>query len=228
MKAAAAWSGGKDSCFACFKAIQEGFEVTNLLTMMSNETRTNFHMIRADMLDAQANAIGIPLMKRKSTPNTYEEDFKTALRDLKADGAKGLVTGDIYEVAMHEEGWLNRVCQEVGLKPIKPLWMRDTKEIFREFIAAGFEATVVRVNTKVMGVEWLGRRLNEEFFADITKLNGVDPCGEGGEYHTFVTDGPLFSKRIEILESRKVNMDGSGHLEISRFEVKDKEKGFSR
>jgi diphthine-ammonia ligase len=228
MKVVAAWSGGKDSCFACFKAIQEGFEVTNLLTMMSNETTTNFHMIRADMLDAQANAIEIPLMKRKTTPDMYEEDFKNALRELNADGAKGLVTGDIYEVAMHEEGWLNRVCQEVGLKPIKPLWMRDTKEIFREFIAAGFEATVVRVNTKVLGVEWLGRSLNDAFLADITKLSGVDPCGEGGEYHTFVTDGPLFSKRIEILESRKVTLDGSGHLEISQFEVKGKEKGFSR
>jgi diphthine-ammonia ligase len=228
MKVAAAWSGGKDSCFACYKAIEEGFEVTNLLTMMSSETTSNFHMVRADMLDAQANAIGIPLVKRKTTPDTYEQNFKNALRQLKTSGVKGLVTGDIYEVAMHEEGWLNRVCQEVGLKPIKPLWMRDTKQIFREFIAAGFEAVVVRVNTKVLGAEWLGKRLNEAFFADITKLTGVDPCGEGGEYHTFVTDGPLFSKRIEILESRKVALDGSGHLEISRFEVKEKEKGFSR
>jgi diphthine-ammonia ligase len=228
MKVAASWSGGKDSCFACFKAIQEGFEVSKLLTMMSCESASNFHMIRADMLDAQADAMGIPLTKRKTTPETYEQVFKSALQQLKTAGVQGLVTGDIYEVAMHEEGWLNRICREVGLKPIKPLWLRDTKQVFREFIGAGFEAVVVRVNTKVLGVEWLGRRLNEEFFADITKLATVDPCGEGGEYHTFVTDGPLFSKRIEILESRKVTLDGFGHLEISRFEVRGKEKGFSK
>jgi diphthine-ammonia ligase len=222
MKVAASWSGGKDSCFACFKAIQEGFKVTSLLTMMSDEKESNFHRIRADMLDAQADVMGIPLTKRKTTPETYEQDFKNALRQLKAADVQGLITGDIYEVAMHEEGWLNRVCREVGLKPIKPLWMRDTKEIFREFIAAGFEAVVVRVNTKVLGEEWLGRRLDEAFFADITKLSGVDPCGEGGEYHTFVTDGPLFSRRIEVLESQKATLDGFGHLEISRFEVKSK------
>jgi diphthine-ammonia ligase len=228
MKAAASWSGGKDSCFACFKAIQEGFEVSNLLTMMSNESTSNFHMIRADMLDAQADAIGIPLTKRKTTPETYEQDFKNALQQLKTASVQGLVTGDIYEVAMHEEGWLNRICREVGLKPIKPLWLRDTKEIFLEFIDAGFKAVVVRVNTKVLGTEWLGRRLNREFFADITKLGTVDPCGEGGEYHTFVTDGPLFTKRIEVLESRKVTLDGFGHLEISRFEVREKDRGYSK
>jgi diphthine-ammonia ligase len=223
MKVGASWSGGKDSCFACFKAIQEGFEVSNLLTMMSSEGRSNFHMIRADMLDAQADAIGIPLIKRKTTPDTYEQDFKNALQQLKAAGVQGLVTGDIYEVPLHEEGWLNRICKEVGLKPIKPLWNRDTKQVFREFINAGFEAVVVRVNTKVLGVEWLGRRLNEEFFDDIVKLGTVDACGEGGEYHTFVTDGPLFKKRIEILESRKAALDGYGHLEIKRFDVKAKE-----
>jgi diphthine-ammonia ligase len=142
MKVGASWSGGKDSCFACFKAIQEGFEVSNLLTMMSSEGRSNFHMIRADMLDAQADAIGIPLIKRKTTPDTYEQDFKNALQQLKAAGVQGLVTGDIYEVPLHEEGWLNRICKEVGLKPIKPLWNRDTKQVFREFINAGFEAVV--------------------------------------------------------------------------------------
>lgn len=227
MKVVASWSGGKDSCFALFKAIQEGFEVSNLLTMMSSENTSNFHMIRADMLDAQADAMGISLIKRTTTPDTYERDFKSALQTLKEAGVQGLVTGDIYEVAMHEEGWLNRICREVGLKPIKPLWMRDTKQIFLEFIAAGFEAVVVRVNTKMLGLEWLGRRLSEAFFADITKIAGVDPCGEGGEYHTFVTDGPLFNKRIKILESRKTTLNGFGRLEISRFEVKEK-GGFNK
>jgi uncharacterized protein (TIGR00290 family) len=222
MKVAAAWSGGKDSCFACFKAVQEGFEITDLLTMMSSEGNSNFHMIRPDLLDAQADALGIRLTKRKSTLDTYEQEFKSALQQLKTAGVQGLVTGDIYEVSMHEEGWLNRICREVGLKAIKPLWNRDTKQIFREFIDAGFEAIVVRVNTKMLGVEWLGRRLDEKFLSEIVKINTGDPCGENGEYHTFVTDGPLFKKRIEILETRKATLDGYGHLEVKRFGVKAK------
>jgi len=123
MQVVAAWSGGKDSCYAYYLATQQGFEVVNLLTMMMSETKSNFHMIPSGILDAQANAIGIPLAKQMATLKTYENDFKSALRKLKANGVEGLVTGDIYEVAGHEQGWLGRVLKEVGLKPIKPLWM---------------------------------------------------------------------------------------------------------
>jgi diphthine-ammonia ligase len=222
MKVVASWSGGKDSCFACYKAIEEGFEVSNLLTMMSNEGKSNFHRIRPDLLDAQADAVRISLTKRETTWDTYEQEFKNALHQLKASGVGGLVTGDIYEVPLHEEGWLNRVCKEVGLKPIKPLWNRDTKQIFTEFITAGFKAIVVRVKTDLLGIEWLGRQLNKQFLDDLLKMGTVDPCGERGEYHTFVTDGPLFKKNIEILESQKATLDGYGHLEIKRFDVKVK------
>lgn len=222
MKAVASWSGGKDSCFACYKAVQEGFEIANLLTMMASDGESNFHKIRSDLLDAQADAVRLPLIKQKTTPETYEKDFKNVLEQLKARGAEGLVTGDIYEVAGHEEGWLNRVCKEVGLKPIKPLWMEDTKQIFLDCINAGFKATVVRTKLDLLGTEWLGRQLDKAFFDDIVKLGTVDPCGEGGEYHTVVTDGPIFKKRIEILESRKTTLNGFGHLEIKRFEIKAK------
>ena len=223
MKVVASWSGGKDGCFACYKAIRQGFEVVNLLTMMMSESKSNFHMIRSDMLDAQADAIGIPLVKQKTTPETYEKDFKNVLGQLKAKGVEGLVTGDIYEVAGHEEGWLNRVCREVGLKPVKPLWMGDTKQIFLDYINAGFKATVVRTKLDLLGMDWLGRQLDKKFFDDVVKLGNVDPCGEGGEYHTFVTDGPTFKKKIEILETQKHKLDGGfGYLEVKRFAVKPK------
>ena len=147
------------------------------------------------------------------------------LRILKAKGAEGLVTGDIYEVAGHEEGWLGRVLKEVGLKPIKPLWMGDTKQIYLDYLKTGFKATVVRINLSKLGVEWLGRVLDKKFYDDILKLGNVDACGEGGEYHTVVTDGPTFKKKIEILETQKHKLDGGfGYLEIKRFEVKPKGK----
>jgi diphthine-ammonia ligase len=222
MKIGASWSGGKDSCFACYKAIQEGHDVSQLLIMMLDPSKSNFHMIRSDMLDAQSQAIGIPIVKWMTTPDTYEQDFKKALLQMKADGVEGIVTGDVYDVALHEAGWLDRVCKEVELTPVKPLWHRDTKQILSEFINDGFKATVVRVKTDVLGMEWLGREINKKFFDDLLKLGTVDPCGENGEFHTFVTDGPLFKKRIEILESENVKLNGNGRLVIKRFEVKPK------
>jgi uncharacterized protein (TIGR00290 family) len=226
MKVVASWSGGKDSCYAYYLAIQQGYEVVKILTMMMNKEKSNFHMIPVGILDAQSDAIGIPIVKQQATPKTYEDDFKAALRQFKAEGVEGLVTGDIYEVAGHEEGWLGRVLKEVGLRPIKPLWMGDTKQIYLEYLKAGFKATVVRTNLEKLGVEWLGRVLDRKFYDDILKLGGVDPCGEGGEYHTVVTDGPTFRKKIEILETQKHKLGGGfGCLEIKKFEVKPKGKG---
>jgi diphthine-ammonia ligase len=223
MKIVAAWSGGKDSCFACYKAIQKGYEVSNLLIMMSDPSISNFHMIRADMLDAQSQAVEIPIVKRITTPATYEQEFKKALIKMKAEGVEGIVTGDVFDVALHEAGWLERICKELGLTPIRPLWHRDTQQILEEFINEGFKATLVRIKTDVLEMDWLGRELNKEFFNDLLKLGTVDPCGEHGEFHTFVTDGPLFKEnRIEILESEKTKLNGNGRLVIKRFEVKPK------
>ncbi len=223
MKVVAAWSGGKDSCFACHKALRQGFEVISLVTFMHNAKRTNFHAIRTELLDAQAQALGAPLTKKTTTPKFYEQQFKeTILKFKNKQGIEGLVTGDIYEVAGHEEKWLERVCREMGINPIRPLWQGDTLRIFRDFVSAGFKATVVRTRLDVLGIEWLGRELNAQFLAEIQKLPKVDPCGEGGEYHTVVTDGPVFKERIKILETKKRCHEGYGLLDVVKFEMQRK------
>jgi len=186
---------------------------------MQSEEVSNFHGIDAYLLDAQADALGLPLVKRVTTPKMYEQQFKEVLLEFKAKGVEGLVTGDIYEVAMHEERWLERVCKEVGLVPIRPLWQGDTMQIFKDYIAAGFKATVVRTKLAVLGAEWLGRELNQQFLNDIIKLPNVDPCGEGGEYHTIVTDGPNFKNCIKLIETQTSTNNGYGHLDIARFEI---------
>ena len=111
----------------------------------------------------------IPLIKKTTSAPTYENDFKAVLRECKAKGAEGLVTGDIYEVAGHEEGWLGRVFKEVGLTPVKPLWMGDTKQIYLDYLKTGFKATVVRTN-RDLSLDWLGRVLDRKFYDDILKL----------------------------------------------------------
>ena len=220
MKVVASWSGGKDSAYACLLATQNGHQVISLLTMMMSETKSNFHMIPSGILEAQAEAMAIPLIKRTTSAATYEKDFKEVLLEFKAKGAQGLVTGDIYEVAGHEEGWLGRICKEVDLKPVKPLWMGDTKKIYIDYLKTGFKATVVRTKLEFLGLEWLGRVLDRKFYDDILKLGNVDACGEGGEYHTVITDGPTFKNKIEIQETQKHKLEsGFGYLEIKRFKV---------
>lgn len=222
MKVVASWSGGKDSCFAQYKAVKEGLEVVGLLTFMHSEKVSNFHGINVELLDAQANSLGLPLVKRVTKPNMYEQQFKEALAEFKAKGVEGLVTGDIYEVAMHEEHWLERVCKEVGLIPIRPLWQGDTKKIFEDYVAAGFKSTVVRTNLKALSDEWLGRELNQQFLNDVLQVPNVDPCGEGGEYHTVVTDGPNFKNGITLVETKVSKNNGYGHLDILQFQVTPK------
>jgi len=179
-------------------------------------------MIPTAILDAQAKAIDVPLRKKTTTPDTYERDFKAILSDFKTKGAEGIVTGDIYEVAGHEEGWLNRVCKEVGLKIVKPLWMGDTKKIYLDYLKTELQATVVRTN-RDLSLDWLGRVLDQKFYDDIQKLPGVDPCGENGEYHTVITDGPRFTQKIVLQETEKKRLEnGFGYLEIRKYKISKK------
>jgi len=222
MKLIASWSGGKDSAFALHKAIQQGHNVQNLLIMMQDKGKSNFHMISTELLDAQSAAIGIPITKTPTTPETYEQKFTNALQNAKENGAEGIITGDIYDVALHETGWLDKITKEIGLKPVRPLWHRDTTEVLDEFINEGFKATVVRVKKDLLGMEYLGKTLNRQFYNDLKKLGNIDLCGERGEYHTFVTDGPIFKKQIEIQETAKTTINGWGRLEITKFTLKPK------
>jgi uncharacterized protein (TIGR00290 family) len=222
MKVVASWSGGKDSAYAYLLAKQQGHQVISLLTMMMNEEKSNFHMIPTGILDGQAKAIGVPLLKKTTRAETYEADFKAVLTAFKNQGAEALVTGDIYEVAGHEEGWLGRILGEVGLKAVKPLWMGDTKQIYLDYLKSGLKATVVRTNRE-LSLDWLGRVLDRPFYDDILKLPGVDACGEGGEYHTVITDGPDFTQKIEILDAEKKRLDnGFGYLDIKKWKVTPK------
>ncbi len=225
MKLIASWSGGKDSCFALHKAKQQGHTIQALLVMMQDANNSNFHMISSELLDAQSEAIGVPIKKVPSTIANYEIEFKKALQIAKADGVQGVLTGDIFEVSQHEPGWLERVSANASLVPVRPLWHRDTTQVLKEFINEGYEAIIVRTKKGVLDDEFLGRKLDLALYNDLQKLGTIDPCGERGEYHTFVTDGPIFNKRIEIQETRSSTTVHGGRLEITKFALKKKHQG---
>ncbi len=127
-----------------------------------------------------------------------------------------MVFGDIY-LAEHRE-WVEKVCGELGIEAVEPLWGEATEEVLRSFINAGFEAVVVSAQGKLIDRDWIGRRVNRDFM-EYLKSRGIDVCGENGEYHTVVIDGPIFKRPIEIVESRTVNIDGYWFLDTLKYRL---------
>ncbi|MFC2006495.1 diphthine--ammonia ligase, partial [Chloroflexota bacterium] len=191
-KYAASWSGGKDSSFAYWKAISQGLKVSYLLNFVHNDsTRMMSHGLDRKLIALQAQAMKLPLIQREVTWETYEAGFKAALEELKLKGVTGLITGDIY-LQVHKD-WIDRICSEEGVDAVLPLWQIDTSQLLADFIDTGFKAIVVSVKSEIFGQEWLGRQLDRRLVAELYQLaerSSIDPCGEGGEMHTFVYDGP--------------------------------------
>ena len=210
------WSGGKDSCLACYQAVNSRLKVRYLLNMVTEDGRRSWtHGQSVELLQSQSQAIGIPLIQRQTTMANYEAEFKDALLSLKQKGVTGGVFGDI-DLEEHRH-WIERICGEVALTPHLPLWGQAQEKILGSFITSGFEAVVVVTKADLFGEEWLGQKIDLDFLSYLSELRqryGIQLCGEAGEYHTFVTDGPLFDQRIEILETNTVLREGYWSLEI--------------
>lgn len=220
MKIIASWSGGKDSCFACHKALAEGHEVSYLVNFISREfRRVSFHGTRAHLISRQAQAIGIPLVQYTVPPDMslYEQTFKKAVSSLKRNGIEGMVFGDIY--LQEHKDWIERVCGELGITPLLPLWGMAPERILSDFIEAGFEAVIVSARSDIFDKKWLGQRIDHTSLLGLKKLaeeKGLDVCGEQGEYHTLVVAGPLFRKRLQVTYGDRVQRNGYWFLDIPR------------
>jgi len=218
------WSGGKDGCLACYQAAASGLKVCYLLNMITDDGKwSRTHGQSAQLLQQQAQAIGIPLVQRRTTMNNYETEFKDSLLTLKGQRVRGGVFGDI-DLDEHRQ-WIERVCGDVGITPYLPLWGQAQEKILSDFIDSGFEAIMVVARADLFGEEWLGRKVDLDFLKLLDKLGettSITPCGEAGEYHTLVIDGPLFKKRVEILETKKVLRDEHWFLEILKWELRAK------
>lgn len=194
------WSGGKDSCLAMWRARQSGMQIRRLITAMDESGESSrSHGVPPALIKAQADALGAEMHFYYTSWGNYEERFIATLNTARDDGISHAIFGDI-DLMPHRE-WEEKVCAKAGITPLLPLWDEPRRNLVDEFLSLGFKAVVVCVNGKFLGEEFCGREFDEAFLADLPA--NVDACGENGEFHTFVYDGPAFArpvafKKIEI------------------------------
>ena len=192
------WSGGKDCAMTLQKLRQKGeHEVAALLTTLTRDyDRICMHGVRSSLLDKQAEALGLPLEKifisKNASNDEYEQRMRETLEKHRADGVEAVVFGDIFleDLRVYRE---ERLAQ-IGMKAVFPIWKRDTAELACSFVNLGFKAIVTCADSNLLGRSLVGRPFDEQFLSTLPAA--VDPCGENGEFHTFVYDGPIFRRRI--------------------------------
>ncbi|WP_079529634.1 Dph6-related ATP pyrophosphatase [Halobacillus hunanensis] len=192
----ASFSGGKDSVLALYKAAKVG-EAVGLIVMLEEEgKRSRSHGMPPELIRFQADSIGLPVYTAAASWTDYEKVFIRLLRTAKHNGAEVLVTGDL-DIPAHG-CWHEKVTEKAGLKLGMPLWDMNHREAVEEFIHLGFITIIVTVNVSLgMRESDLGRTLTHEYVKEL-ETRGIDPCGEGGEFHTTVIDGPIFKHPIPI------------------------------
>jgi uncharacterized protein (TIGR00290 family) len=203
------WSGGKDSAMALHTLRQrDDLRVTALLTTVTETyDRISMHGVRRELLEQQAAAIGLPLHEVRIPPQCvnpiYEARMEEALRVHYQAGVRKVALGDIFleDLRAYREKNLARI----GMTALFPIWKRDTRELIRSFHAVRFRAIAVCIDPRVLDRSFAGRELDEQFFSDLPPT--VDPCGENGEFHTFVFDGPIFRQPISISTGEVVERD---------------------
>lgn len=206
MKAFFNWSGGKDSALALYHAQKAKlYSVEKLLTNINGQhRRISMHGVREELLEQQAKSIGIPLQKiilpEEPSMQEYEQQMKSNLLDLKKQNFTHAIFGDIFLEDL--KNYREQQLASVGLNTVFPIWKRDSIELIHEFVDLGFKTILVCVKADLLPKEFAGRIIDREFLKDLPK--NVDACGENGEFHTFVFDGPVFSRPINFSKAEIV------------------------
>lgn len=210
------FSGGKDSCLALQRLCADGrFEVVELITTVTDAfDRVSMHGVRRSLLREQAESIGLPLTEVVVPPEpsnvVYEREMGKAFGRLSAGGMRRVAFGDLFLEDLRE--YRVRQLAEAGLECEFPIWHTPTDELARTFIGDGFRAVTVCVNPAVLPVSFAGRAFDDAFLVDLPA--GVDPCGENGEFHTFVFGGPIFDRAIEVEVGEVTERDGFGFCDL--------------
>ena len=223
MRLAVLFSGGKDSTLALLKAMEKE-EVVCLVSLISKNLESYmFHTVNIDVTRVQAEAIGLPLI-RKVTEGRREEELQDLAKAIKKAKEKfkveGVVTGAIESVYQAER--VQKICHDLDLWCFNPLWKRDQEELLGEIVQNDFKVIVSGVFAYPLDRSWLGKEIDKDLIARLLKLQkeyGISPSGEGGEIETTVLDAPLFRKRIEVLDSKIEEEGNSGVFMIEKVRL---------
>ena len=204
------WSGGKDSCLALYEIQKTGEQpIAALLTTVTRDyDRISMHGVRRVLLEKQAASLGLPLhqilISKGATNEEYETRLIEAVSTYRDEGIDSIVFGDLFleDIKTYRDQFLARH----DLRGIYPVWMRDTTEFVKEFIELGFRAVLTCVDSKALDESFAGRVIDHDFLASLPA--NVDPCGENGEFHTFVFDGPNFAQPVDLYVGETVSRDG--------------------
>lgn len=213
------WSGGKDSAIALHELLQNGdYEVVSLMTTVSEEyRRISHHGVREALLEEQARAIGIRLEKvflpsgetGGCANEVYEAIMQRVMENYKANGVETVGFGDLFLEDLR--AWREANLAKAGMRGIFPIWHRDTTEVAHDLIRLGYKAYLSCVEPKV-GSGFVGRLYDEEFLGTLPL--GIDPCGENGEFHSFVFNGPIFKRPVSVRVGEIVTRDGRYYADL--------------
>lgn len=226
MRSAVLYSGGKDSTMALYHALQES-EVRFLVSMVSDNPESHmYHVPNIKLTSLLAEALGIPLIESRTegVEEKEVEDLAEILSMLKERGVDAVYSGALY--SEYQRSRIDEVCRRLGLKSVAPLWHRDPIDYMKEVVDLGFRVIVTAVAAEGLDESWLGRIVDRRMIselADLSERYGINPAFEGGEAETLVLDGPIFKKRLEILEYEKKWFFDNGFLDIKRAVLVDKD-----
>jgi uncharacterized protein (TIGR00290 family) len=210
-RAAISWSGGKDSCAALLRT-HASFDIVAMVTMFDEPVeRSRSHGLRPEVLSAQAERLRLRQVIGRCTWPTYDVAFAAALRALKDDDVTHVIFGDI--LFEEHRRWAEGMCGAAGLTAVEPLFGSSTLTLFEEWTSSGADAVIVTARAEFLDESWLGRPLRREMLDEFTRL-GVDPCGERGEYHTVVTNCPLFDRPVTLETGVAVQRSGCWALDV--------------
>jgi uncharacterized protein (TIGR00290 family) len=200
------WSGGKDSALALHYLLKEAeYLPVGLITTVNHDyDRVSIHGIRRRLLTQQALSINLPLhevsIPKDASNEVYDTAMEKALEEKIEEGVKGVIFGDLFLEDIRD--YRKKMMTRLGLKGIFPLWGMNTNELAHQFIALGFKAKIAMVDTQLLDGEFAGRKFDHNFLQDLP--DNIDPCGENGEFHTFVYDGPIFSHPLNFKTGKVV------------------------
>jgi len=206
-------SGGKDATLALDRARRDGLDVRFLAALYDGQSgRVRFHGVRKQLLVQQARAMGLELLTAPTLPHAYEPIFNDMLARLRARGVTGVIFGNVHLADVR--AWYEDRVTAAGLDHVEPLWGQPAVEVAWEVVERGYRAVVTSVHLEHGAVGFLGREFDADLVTEISCLDGLDPCGELGEYHTFVFDGPAFEHPIGFSTGPVFESEGHRHLDL--------------